>query len=268
EELAAQARQNPAAFAELAREHSQDPGSAADGGGLGWITRGTFVPELETIVFGLKQDEVSGVAESDFGFHILKLDELRPASSKPLDEVREQLTQEIRLQKAGERFGEAAGKLTDLVYDNPDSLQPAADALNLKLQVAPGIAREDAGEEAPDLFDDARVRQALFSSEVAREGRHSGVIELAPDRLVADRGVRGRAVRAGPAHAAPRGEVAGDVRAVPTPGRALAAASQAGKATLVEGQKGEAAGGVGDEQTVPRRNPGSTEAAVLSAIMS
>src|SRR5690606_28374968 len=93
EALAEQARQNPAAFADLAREHSQDPGSAQAGGSLGWITRDTFVPELEKIVFGLKEGDVSGVAESDFGFHVLKLDEVRPASSKPLDEVREQLTQ-------------------------------------------------------------------------------------------------------------------------------------------------------------------------------
>src|SRR5690606_11357897 len=131
EALAAQAKQNPDAFADLAREHSQDPGSAQEGGSLGWITRDTFVPELETIVFALEEGQVSDVAESDFGFHVLKLDELRPAASKPLNEVSDQLAEEIRLQKAGERFGDAAGKLTDLVYDNADSLEPAASALGL-----------------------------------------------------------------------------------------------------------------------------------------
>jgi len=262
ESLAEQARQNPAAFADLAREHSQDPGSAQAGGSLGWITRDTFVPELEKIVFSLKQGEVSGVAESDFGFHVLKLDEVRPASSKPLDEVREQLAQEIRMQKAGERFGDAAGKLTDLVYDSADSLEPAADALNLKIQTASGIARDDPGENAPELFDDARVRLALFSAEVAREGRNSGVIELAPDRLVAV-----RAEKVVPAHSAPLKDVSDDIRALLTQERALAAAEEAGKKALEALQSGQAASGFGDELTVSRRNPGNIGSAALAAIM-
>ncbi len=261
EDLAAQAKQNPGAFAELARENSQDPGSAESGGSLGWVSRGTFVPALETAVFSMKQGEVSDVVESDFGFHVLKLDELREASVKPLAEVRDQLAKEVRLQKAGELFGAAASKLTDLVYDNSDSLQPAADELNLTIQRATGIARENAGQGTPDIFADARVRQTLFSSEVAREGRNSGVIELAPDRLVAV-----RAEKVVPAHTAPLSDVSDAIRAQLIQEKSLAAAEAAGKAMLAGLQKGEGASGFGAKQTVSRAKS-EIDPVVLQAIM-
>lgn len=265
EELARQASADPSSFAGLARENSDDAGSAADGGSLGEITRGTFVPALEDAVFALKQGEVSGVVESDFGFHVLKIDQLREQSIKPLDEVRDQLAEEVRMQKAGARFGEAAGQLTNLVYDFTDSLQPAADALNLPVQEAKGIAREAgaeaSGAAASGIFSDGRVRQALFSSEVMREARNSGVIELAPDRLVAV-----RAQNVVPAHTAPFETVADEIRQRLTEDKALGAAQQAGEAMLAELRQGAAAQGFGDTQTVSRSSS-ELSATVLRAVM-
>src|SRR5690606_22467409 len=99
ESVLAAVSSNPDAFAEQARQHSQDSGSAQAGGSLGWITPGTMVPEFEEAAFALQEGEVSGLVETEFGYHIIKADEVRKAQVKPLDEVRAQLTEEIRLQK-------------------------------------------------------------------------------------------------------------------------------------------------------------------------
>ena len=262
EALAAQARQDPAQFAELARANSQDAGSADAGGSLGWISRGIMVAPFEDAAFALAPGAVSDVVQTDFGFHVIKVDEVREQSVKPLAEVRDELAEEIRMQKAGERFGDAAGRLTDLVYDNPDSLQPAAEALGLQLQTARGVARDAAPQDAPDVFGDARVRQALFSAEVAREGRNSGVIELAPDRLVAL-----HAERVTPAHTAPLAEVEDEIRQELLAQRALEAAEAAGKKVLAGLQQGEAAEGFGEEQTVSRANRNGLALPVLREVM-
>jgi peptidyl-prolyl cis-trans isomerase D len=95
-ELLAEVRKNPAAFAELARKSSDDPGSAAKGGDLGFFGRGMMVKPFEEATFSLKEGETSGIVESDFGFNIIRVTGIRPAAEKPLADVRGEIEAELR----------------------------------------------------------------------------------------------------------------------------------------------------------------------------
>ncbi len=285
EEIAREASSSPAAFEELARKHSEDAGSAAQGGDLGWV----IPPSLAQAAGALSKDQVSGVVESPAGLHVLKVTDFQAGAVKPLAEVRQQIVDEIRKQKAAARYADMATQLTSLVYDQRDSLQPAADALGLTLRSASGITRngllpsEQAGEGAAaagadaELLDNPRVRETLFSPEVLREKLNSGLIELAPDTMVA---VRVQAVQ--PAHVPPLEQVRERIRERLVAERAAAAARAAGEAQLQALQAAapagqaapadpsaapDAANGFGEPLTVSRQQPQNLPRPLLDAVM-
>jgi len=278
ESLAKQAQANPDGFAELARQHSQDGGSAAEGGDLGWIPRGTLVEPVEQAIYSLGQGQVSGVVESPYGFHIIRVTQVEPERVRPLEQVRDEIVAEIRKQQAAARFSELASRLTDLVYDQRDSLQPAVDALGLQLRRATGIARdrlldakqvgEGAAADSPDaaMLNDARVRQALFAADALNEKANTGVIELDPGTMVAL-----RVADVHPAHVPPLAEVAQSIRERLVAQRAAEAARKAGEAFLEAARKApqdEASQeGFTPAQTVSRQNPGQLERPLLEAVM-
>lgn len=276
ESLAKQAAADPAGFAELARANSQDAGSADKGGDLGWLAPGMLAGPLEKTIFGLGKDQVSGVVESPSGLHIVKVTEIQPAAIKPLAEVRDEITAEIRKQIAATRFSEMATKLTETVYDQRDSLQPAADALGLKLRNASGITREgllpadqagaDAAAAGADtaLLDNPRVRQALFSPEVLRDKQNSGVIELSPDTMLAV-----RVAQMQPEHVPPLEKVSDAIRERLLDERAAEAARKAATEAL-EGWKVNTATlpeGFGETVVVSRQQPRQLAQPVLEATM-
>ncbi|ARP86478.1 SurA N-terminal domain-containing protein [Bordetella genomosp. 9] len=276
DDIARQAAEHPAQFAELARKYSQDAGSASKGGDLGWIAPGMLTPALQKALDGLNKGQVSGVVESPYGFHVLQLTDLQPAQTKPLAEVRQQIQDEIRKQIASSRFSDMATKLTSLVYDQRDSLRPAADALGLKIREAGGITRtgllpqEEAGADAasasPDsaLLDNARVRQALFSPEVLRDKQNSGVIELSPDRMLV---VRVAAYT--PAHVPPLDKLKDKIHARLVEQRAADAAAKAGEQALESLRKNPSApaDGFGGAVDVSRQDPQNLSRPVLEAVM-
>ncbi len=142
QEIAAQARKNPAQFAEMAKKLSQDTGSAAQGGDLGFIVHdGSMVKPFEDAVFGMKVGEIAGPVQTDFGWHVIKLIAIQPAQQQPFDEVKGQIEQDLRRQQAARKFAEVAEQLQNLVYEQADSLQPAAKTLNLTLQSTPFLTR-------------------------------------------------------------------------------------------------------------------------------
>ena len=276
EDIAKQAAADPSKFAELAAKYSQDSGSAAKGGDLGWIAPGSQAGPLDKAIFGLAANQVSGVVESPFGLHILKVTEISPAAIKPLAEVKDQITAEVRKQIAAQRFSEMASQLNKQVYDQRDSLQPAADAVGLKLRTASGVTREGllpaakagpgSAADSPDaaLLDNPRVRQVLFSPDVLREKQNSGVIELAPDTMLA---VRVAAVE--PAHVPPLDKVSDVIRAKLLDERSAEAAKKAGEAALAANKANPAAApeGFGPAVTVSRQNPQDLSRPVLDAVM-
>ena len=179
-ELYARARKGED-FAKLAREYSKDPGSAAKGGDLGFSQRGAFVKEFEDALFAMKPGDISKPVKTQYGFHVIKLTAIKPGTRKPLAAVKGELEQQLRQRKAEERFYELSERLNDLLYEQPDSLQPAAQALGLKIEQSDWLAR---GSNV-GLFGNPRVAEAAFSADVLQQKRNSEAIEAAPNALIA-----------------------------------------------------------------------------------
>ncbi len=258
--LAEQAKAPNADFAKLARENSQDPGSAGNGGDLDWFGRGMMVKPFEDTAFALKEGEVSEVVPTDYGFHIIKLTGVRPAVVKPLAEVRNEIVEEIKQQQAARRFAEAAEQFTNLVYEQSDTLEPAAQKFGLKIQEAQGIGRS--GQPGNDVLGNPKVAQALFSEEVLQEKRNSGVIELAPNRLAAV-----RVTRHIPSTVQPLDEVAATIRQQLTDERAMGLAREEGEKRLKALREQDSTQGFGAPVTVARNAPQGVAPTVVDAVM-
>ena len=139
--LLEQLRKNPADFARLARENSQDPGSAELGGDLGVTEKGAFVKPVEDAIYALKPGQVSDLVESEYGFHIITVTEIKPAAVRALDEVKGEIEAELRAQKTGRKYSELAEAFNNMVYEQSDSLKPAADKLGVQVQTASTVSR-------------------------------------------------------------------------------------------------------------------------------
>ncbi len=263
--IAKDLKSDPAAFAAVAKEKSQDAGTAASGGQLGWITKGSWPANLEEVVFALKKGDISGVIDGPGGFHIFHINDVQPEHGESFDEAKSKVQTEVRRQMGADHFAEMATKLTSLVYDNPDSLDPAAQALGLKLRTAAGITRdrllasdevqENAASASEDasLLDDVRVRRALFSSQSLKDKQNSGVIEISPDTMLVV-----RVQKIIPAHVPELAQVSDHIRSTLLAQRSLDAATKAGEQVLASLQKTpniQVTEGFGSPQSVSRIDP-------------
>lgn len=237
--LLTQLRQNPGDFAKLAKEHSQDPGSAERGGDLGFFGKGMMVKPFEDAAYKLKQGEISDVVESDFGYHIIQLAELKPGAVKSLDEVKDEIAAEIRNQMAAKKFSELAETLNSTVYENADSLKPAAEKLQLKIETASNLTRSPNPAADPKLpVNNPKFLAALFSDDALKRKNNTEVVEVAPNTLIA-----GRVVEYKPATRRPFDEVKAVVRERVVQIEAMNLAKKAGEAKLAEmKEKGDASG--------------------------
>ncbi len=168
-------------FEELAKQHSDDPGSAANGGDLGVIARGAMVKPFEDAAYQLQQGEISDPVETRFGYHVIKITELVPESIKPFAEVREQIEQEERKRLAEAQFIEQAESFRNLVYEQPDSLEPVAEELGLALETSDWFSLDS----GTGVAESRRIREAAFGAEVFLEGLNSETIEIDVNTLVA-----------------------------------------------------------------------------------
>jgi len=191
EEIYKPLQKNPAGFAEAAKKHSQDTGSAARGGDLGRISRGTMkdAPEFEEAAFKLKPGEISPPVETKHGYHIIQLTALQPAQTKPFEEVRAQIEGELRKQLAARRFAELADQFKNVVYEQSESLKPAADLVKAAPQTSGWITRNHADDP---LLNNPRLLSAIFSEEALKSRRNTEEVEVATGVLVAARVVEHR----------------------------------------------------------------------------
>ena len=233
EEILAELRKSPQRFAELAKKYSQDPGSAQKGGDLGLFGRGMMVKPFEDAAFGLKEGETSGIVESEFGYHIIKLTGIQPARARPLDEVRPELVAEIQKKRGARRFAEAAEGFTNMVYEQSDSLQPAAERYKLPLHTTEWITRD----KAPGVLNNKRLLNALFSDDAIRNKRNTDAIDVGSDTLVAARVLEHQA-----AALQKYEEVKAQIEKELRRREAAALASKDGAALLAKLRKGEGAG--------------------------
>jgi peptidyl-prolyl cis-trans isomerase D len=232
EEILQQVKSNPASFAELAKKYSQDPGSASNGGDLGFFGRGMMVKPFDDAAFKLMVGEVSGLVQSDFGFHIIKLLAVKEGKTPALDAVKSTIAQRLKVQKAEDAFSELAEKFSNTVYEQSDSLKPAAALVKMPVQQ---VAWLNKGQIGVAPWTD-KALQALFSDDVIKNKRNTGAIEIAPNTLLA-----ARVVEYKPASTLPLAEVAVNIRQKLQRQQSQELAAKQGQEMLAQLQHGERA---------------------------
>lgn len=230
EEVLKQVKQSPAKFSALAKQYSQDPGSAANGGDLGMFGRGAMVKPFEDSVFSMKAGEISGLVQSDFGYHIIKLLAIKPAKVPALQEVRGMIEQRLKSQAAADKFAELAEQFSNTVYEQSDTLKPAAELVKAPIQRSGWLTK---GQAAAGIWND-KALNAVFSEDVLRNKRNSTAIEVAPNTLLA-----ARMMEYNPARVRPLAEVSSAIRQTLLRQRAAELAQQEGEKTLTNLQHGD-----------------------------
>lgn len=230
EEVLGKVKQAPASFAGLAKQYSQDPGSASNGGDLGMFGRGMMVKSFEDAVFQLKVGETSGLVQSDFGFHIIRLSAIKPAKLQALADVREAIVQRLKVQKATDRFAELAEKFSNAVYEQSDSLKPAAELVGVPVRQGDWLNK---GQAATGIWTD-KVLQAVFSDDVLKNKRNTAAVEVSSNMLLAARVAEYQA-----ATVRPLSEVAGGIQKKLQQQQASELAIKQGNEMLARLQRGE-----------------------------
>ena len=260
EKIAAEVKKNPGRFAELAKKASQDPGSAEKGGDLGWFGRGMMVKPFEQAVFEMKPGEVR-VVQSEFGFHVVRVTGVQPARSRPLAEVKKEIVDELAQQKGAKKFAEVAESFSNMVYEQPDSLQPVADRYKLPIQTTGWVERGRRQELG--ALDNAKLLAALFSPDAIENKRNTDAIEIAPNTLIA-----ARVLEHQPAKQREFAEVKDEVAALLRNQEALALARKDGEAKLAELGKGSEPVKWSAPREVSRRDAGGLPNEALRRVVA
>jgi len=259
--LLAQARANPDAFAQLAKDNSKDPGSAANGGDLGYFGRGAMVKPFEDATFALSENAISDVVRSDFGLHIIKLTGIKAPPAKSFADMRAELAANLRADAARKQFAEAAERFSNVVYEQADSLAPAAQALGLQVQSASNVTRTN--QAANTVLANTALTASLFSKEAIEKKLNTAAIDVGQQRLVS-----ARVVKHMPAHTKAFELVSADVRQMLVATRSAELARQAGEAALAAWQDGgQTSASFGDKLTVSRDQGGVMAPNLVAAVL-
>ncbi len=258
EKVLAEVKQNPAKFAELATQYSQDPGSAAKGGDLGLFGHGMMVKPFEDAAFALKQGEISGLVKSDFGYHIIKVTAIKPARVLAFDEAREGILSKLRQQKSSEKFAELAEKFSNMVYEQSDTLKPAAELAGAKIEQSGWLSK---GVPSSELWN-GKILQAVFSDDVLKNKRNTTAMEIAPSTLLA-----ARVLEYKPATTKPLADVQASIQDKLAREQASVLAAQQAKSALEQLQKsGQSTLTWGAPKTISRGKYGDLDAALAGQV--
>lgn len=203
--LLAEARKSPEKFADLARKNSQDTGSAAKGGDLDFFARGAMVKPFEDAAFALKKGEVSDLVETEFGYHIIRVTDIKAPAQRSFEDMKPELTAELKKQQLQKKFAEVAEQFTNTVYEQPDGLQPAADKLKLQIQTASGLTRTPTPGKGP--LSNPKLLSAIFSPDATEKKRNTEAVDVGGGTLVS-----ARVTQYTPAKVKPLAEVKDQVR--------------------------------------------------------
>ncbi|AVS73913.1 SurA N-terminal domain-containing protein [Paracidovorax cattleyae] len=260
--LLEQVRKAPGTFAEVARKNSQDTGSAPSGGDLGFFKRGDMVKPFEDAAFSMKKGDISDLVESEYGYHIIQLNDVKTPKQPTFEESRAKLETEAKQQQAQRKYAELAEVFSNTVYEQADSLQPVADKLKLKVQTASDVTRTPRpGAQGP--LANGRFLEALFASDSVQNKRNTEAIETAPSTLVA-----GRIATYTPASTPAFDQVKARVRELFVAGRSAELARKEGEARLAAWKAAPAsATGLGAPVTVSRDKPEGQPRPVVDAAL-
>ena len=189
QELLVEVRKAPDSFADVAKKNSQDPGSAPAGGDLDFFARGAMVKPFEEAAFALKKGDISDVVESDFGYHIIKLTDIKEPKQKTYEELRAGIESDLKTQQAKVKFAETAEAFTNGVYEQSDSLKPVADKLKLEIKTSSNVVRQPDATKPPavGVLTNPKLLAAIFSPDSVEKKRNTEAVETAPNQLAAAR---------------------------------------------------------------------------------
>ena len=262
QELLAQVRKAPATFADVAKKSSDDKGSATAGGDLSFFGRGAMVKPFEDAAFALKKGEISDVVETDFGYHIIQLTDIKTPRQPSFEELRPTLEAELKQQQAQRKFAEVAETFSNSVYEQADSLAPVAEKLKLKVQTASGVTRmPQPGGTGP--LSNPKFIEALFSPDSLQNKRNTEAVEIGPSQMAA-----GRVVQYTPAKRLPLDEVRPRVRELYVAQKASELARKEGEAKLAAWKAAPAsASGLGAPVQVSREQVQGLQRTVVDAAL-
>ena len=205
-ELLALVKKSPDSFADIARKNSQDTGSAPNGGDLDFFARNAMVKPFSDAAFSMKKGDISNLVESEFGYHIIKLTDIKSPKQRSFEEMRAELEADVKKQQAQKKFSETAEAFTNGVYEQSDSLKPIADRLKLEVKTATGILRKPL-PGATGAFANLKFLNAIFSPDALEKKRNTEAVEVASNQLIS-----GRVTHYTPARTRPFAEVKDLVR--------------------------------------------------------
>jgi peptidyl-prolyl cis-trans isomerase D len=261
EALLAEVRQNPASFADVAKKNSDDVGTAAQGGDLDFFGRGAMTKPFEDAAYALKVGEISPVIESDFGYHIIKLEGIRGGQKKPFETVRAGIEDDVRRQLATKKWAEAAEDFTNTVYEQADSLQPVMDKMKPKLQKLTGKVQRTPDPGAKGPLASPKLLEAIFSNDVLKNKRNTAAVEVAANQLAA-----ARVVDYQPARTLPLADVKDRVQEQVKAEQAAALARTEGTARLAQ-LRSATPGDLAQQATVSRNKPEGLDRKALEAVL-
>ncbi len=258
--IAEAVRKNPKSFADVAKKESQDPGSAAQGGDLGFFKHnGTMVKAFEDAVFAAKKDEIVGPVKSEFGYHIIRVTDIKPAKVRTLQEAMPEIEANLKKVKAQQGFADAVEQMNNIVYEQSSSLKPAAEKLGLPVQVSPWFAKGNAPGVA---LGNPKLQAEIFSDASIKAKRNTTAQEVAANTFVAARVIDHKA-----AELRPLDSVKGDIEKRLVRDEALRMAREEGEAKLKELQAGKDAGLKWPAPlVVSRQKPGGLFGTVLDKV--
>lgn len=261
DELLQAVRKAPDSFAELAKKNSQDTGSAAKGGDLEFFARGAMVKPFEDAAFSLKKGDISDVVESDFGYHIIKLTDVKTPAQRSFQELRAGIETDLKTQQAQAKFAEAAEAFTNGVYEQSDSLKPVADKLKLEIKTAANVARKP-GAGVTGLLANAKFLNAIFGPDAIEKKRNTEAVETAPSQLAA-----GRITQYTPARTIPFADVRSVVRERVVAVRAAELAKKEGMEKLLAWKAAPASAAMPSSVLVSRDQAQGVAPQVLAAAL-
>lgn len=260
EALLAEARKQPDAFAELAKKNSDDPGSANVGGDLDFFVRDSLASKaLSDAAFSMKPGEIGNLVESEFGYHVVKLEAIRGGQKKPFEEVRSTIEDEVRKQLAQKRWAAAAEEFSNGVYEQYESLQPVIDKLKLEKKSATVQRQPVPGATGP--LASPKLLEAVFANDSVQNKRNTAAVEVGPQQLVS-----ARVTQHQPARTLPLAEVRDRVRMAVVAEQAAALARKDGEALLAQLRK-DGQGELPIAATVSRIKPEGLPRDVLEAVL-
>ena len=263
EELLALVKKSPDSFTDVARKNSQDPGSASNGGDLDFFARGAMMKPFEDTVFAMKKGDISDVVETEFGYHIIKLTDIKTPKQRSFEEIKPEMEADLKNQQAQRKFAETAEAFTNGVYEQADSLKSVADKLKLQIKTASNVMRKPA-PGVTGVLANAKFLAALFAPDSVDKKRNTEAVETAVNQLVS-----GRVTQYTPSRILPFAQVKENVRERMLAIRGAALAKTEGMAKLAA-WKTSPAGAVLPEAVVVSRDqaqkqPGQVVDAVLRA---